>query len=279
MTGTAEWSVGRVMALTRNAATQRLARGLATARPWPAAGRADELVWGLCTGSAKTPYQVCVDVSEPAYRCSCPSRQSPCKHVLGLLLRWVVGSLPEAEPPEWAHEWSAARAAKAKAADDARVAAPRRTARAGPQRAERITGGLDELDRWLGDQVRGGLAGAISAGYAHWDTMAARLVDAQAPGAAGAVRRLATAASVPDRLLTELALLQLLVCGHRRLSELPEPLAATVRVRVGYPVATADVLETPPVRDSWYVLGVREEADEQLTTRRVWLRGAESGRP
>jgi len=274
MSGTAEWSVARVMALTRNAATQRSARGLATARPWPEAGCADELVWGLCKGSAKTPYQVCVEVSEPAYRCSCPSRQVPCKHVVGLLLRWVVGSLPQAEPPAWAHEWAAARAAKVE-----RAAVPRRTARAGPQRAERITGGLDELDRWLGDQVRGGLAGVVSAGYAHWDAMAARLVDAQAPGAAGAVRRLATAASIPDRLLTELALLRLLVCGHRRLSELPESLAATVRVRVGYPVATADVLETPPVRDRWYVLGVREEADEQLTSRRVWLRGAESGRP
>jgi hypothetical protein len=273
MKGTAEWSVGRVMALTGNAASQRAARGLATARPWPEAGWTDEIIWGLCKGSAKTPYQVCVDTREPAYRCSCPSRQTPCKHILGLLLRWVVGSLSAAEPPAWVHAWEAARTARA-----ARAAAPRKTARAGPQRAARITGGLEELDRWLGDQVRGGLAGAVSAGYAHWDAMAARLVDAQAPAAAGAVRRLATAASVPERLLAELAMLRLLVSAHHRLAELPEPLAETVRGRVGYPVATADVLETTPVRDRWLVIGVREEADEQLTTRRVWLRGEQTGR-
>jgi hypothetical protein len=110
--------------------------------------------------------------------------------------------------------------------------------------------------------------------------MAARLVDAQAPGAAAAVRRLATAAADPggERLLAELSLLRLLVSAYRRIDALPGDLAATVRSRVGLPVATEDVLAGPPLRDQWHVLGARDQVEERFTTRRIWLRGETTGR-
>ena len=85
--------------------------------------------------------------------------------------------------------------------------------------------------------------------------MAARLVDAQAPGAARLVRNLADHAGDPDRLLAELGLLRLLTSGYARLDELPDALAATVRLRVGLPVAAEEVLAGPPVRDRWQVSG------------------------
>ena len=43
-------------------------------------------------------------------------------------------------------------------------------------------------------------------------------------------------------------------------------------------MATADVRQEPPVRDRWSVLARRDTEDENLTTRRVWLQGAETGR-
>ena len=150
------------------------------------------------------------------------------------------------------------------------------------QRASRVAAGLDDLERWLRDQVRGGLAGAEREGYARFEQPAARLVDAQAPAAAAAVRRMpgivASGAGWPGRLLDELARLHLLVAAHRRLADLPPPLAATVRTWVGYPVATADVRREPAVRDRWSVLARRDSEDENLTTRRVWLQGASTGR-
>ncbi|MBX6752159.1 MAG: SWIM zinc finger family protein, partial [Micromonosporaceae bacterium] len=136
-----------------------------------------------------------------------------------------------------------------------------------------VDAGVSELERWLADQVRAGLAAAGRADYRHWDSMAARLVDAKAPGLAGSVRRLASVAGAPERLFTEVSLLWLLVRAYRRLAELPPGLAETVRSRIGFPVATADVLAGPRVRDEWAVLGVRDEIDERLTVRRVWLRG------
>jgi len=80
-------------------------------------------------------------------------------------------------------------------------------------------------------------------------------------------------------LLGELARLRLLVGGYRRLADLPNDLAASVRMRVGLPIATETVLAGPAVRDRWQVHGVRDEIEDQLTVRRAWLRGAGSGRP
>jgi len=274
------WSVDQVLALAPDASAQKAARSLTTPRPWHDTGHDPETdgLWGRCQGSGADAYQVCVELSEPAYRCSCPSRKFPCKHALALLLRWAAGEVPTATPPDWMREWQAGRQARQERTAG-RAAGGTPSAKTAQRRGERVAAGLDELDRWLGDQVRQGLAGAVGAGYAHWEAMAARLVDAQAPAVAGAVGRLATVAGTPDRLLSELALLRLLVAGYRRIDELPADLAATVRARVGFPVSTEEVLAEPAVRDEWHVVGLRDEVEERLTTRRVWLRGGHSGRP
>ena len=51
--------------------------------------------------------------------------------------------------------------------------------------------GLTELDRWLDDRMRTGLADPALAKYSTWDDLAARLVDAQAGSLANRIRRLA----------------------------------------------------------------------------------------
>ena len=117
-------------------------------------------------------------------------------------------------------------------------------------RAERVAAGLDELDQWLRDQVRTGIADLGRGGYGPLDRMAARMVDAQAPGVAGMLRALPgelAGEGWPGRLLEQLGALHLLIAAHRRIDELPPDLAATVRSRVGYPVRKADVLAGPAV--------------------------------
>ena len=42
----------------------------------------------------------------------------------------------------------------------------------------------------------------------------------------------------PSRVLEQLGALHLLIQAHRRLDELPADLAATVRSRIGYPIAS-----------------------------------------
>src|SRR5437016_48024 len=107
------WSADQVLSLAPDAAAQRAARSLAGDKGWcesgVSAGEVPPTVWGLCQGSGVQPYQTCVDLTEPAYRCSCPSRKFPCKHTLALLLRWTSGAAPDAPAPAWVHEWQASR--------------------------------------------------------------------------------------------------------------------------------------------------------------------------
>jgi SWIM zinc finger len=282
----ARWTAEQVLAVAPDAASAAAGRKLATPGPWSDLGvSADPAVlWGSCAGSGKTPYQAIVDLAGPAFKCSCPSRKFPCKHALGLLLLWSGGHVPDAaEPSAAAAAWLEARETRAtKAAERPATPDPVAAARRTEDRAAKVAAGVEDLDRWLRDEVRTGLAGAERAGYAPLDGVAARLVDAQAPGLAGSVRRLAAVATSGDgwagRLVEEYALLHLLVTAHARLGELPEPLAATVRTRVGYPVRVDDVLATPPVRDHWDVVGLRDGNDGRLATRRVHLHGASTGR-
>ncbi|MCM1165692.1 MAG: SWIM zinc finger family protein [Lachnospiraceae bacterium] len=52
------------------------------------------LYMGECKGSGKNPYITSadyIDPERPVFRCSCPSRQFPCKHSLGLLYEMMSG--------------------------------------------------------------------------------------------------------------------------------------------------------------------------------------------
>jgi hypothetical protein len=300
------WSAEAVLALAPDESSRRAATSLARPVPWSDTGATPDLVWGLCAGSGRVPYQIIVELSGPAYKCSCPSRKFPCKHALGLLLNWASGEVPDrAEPSEYARAWAGERRAKAERAAE-RASAPAAPA-AGPsggapaaarraQRAGRVASGLSELEEWLRDQVRVGLPAAVQSGSAgasagtssgipggHADVMAARMADAQAPGVAGVLRDLSlvplSGDGWPDRLLAGYAQLHLLARAHEQLDALPPGLAATVRSRVGYTTSRQDVLARPAVPDRWLVTGVRDISDATVPTRRIWLRGRRTERP
>ena len=277
------WSRDRVLALAPDQSSLKAALTSSSPSRWSGTGGDERVLWGECAGSGKSGYQVLVDLEGPAYKCSCPSRKFPCKHALGLLLLRAAGGVPAAARSEAAASWLRTR--DARAAVPARPDAapdPAASARRAARRAGRVEAGLEELDRWLADQVRTGLAGAQREGYSYGAAVAARMVDAQAPGVASALRRLpgvvASGEGWTGRLLAELASLRLVVTASRRLADLPPELAADVDAQVGRPVRTEEVLTTPAVRDEWAVLGVRDVVQDRLTARRVWLRGARSGR-
>ncbi len=275
-----------MLALAPDAPSLRAAQPLASGRSWPLTGvAAGSALWGECQGSAATPYRTAVDLSGPAYRCSCPSRKFPCKHALALMLLWSDGVVaPCTDPPEWASAWLATRSAKASDTKDPKPPAdPAAALRRAEQREARVATGLTELDRWLCDQVRQGLAASQRSGYRHWDDIAARMVDAQAPGLAERLRALAavpySGSGWDGRLLEEYALLRLLATACREQAALPRPLRDSVRSRVGFTVRQADVLAgATTVRDHWHVLARRDLDQDRIRTRRVWLRGRRTSR-
>jgi hypothetical protein len=297
----ARWSAARIHALAPDAAAQKAGAKLGVPGPWSGQGArtAAGLVWGDCAGSGARPYQVTAllpqDTETPAYACTCPSRKFPCKHALGLLLLWAADGVPEAaedDVPDRVAEWLESRRERAERTEarksaQADPAAARKAAQAAErraaQRAERIDAGLDDLELWLGDQVRSGLTGLKAGGYRPVDDLARRLVDAQAPGVAGRVRTLAGCLSAedwPERTLTEFSLLHLLIRAWRNRDALPAPLAATVRRRIGLnPTAAEIAAEGEQAADRWLVLGSRDVAGDKLVERRIWLQGEAGGRP
>ena len=275
-----------MLMLAPDDSSRRAGTGLARPAPWSGAGAAGEVVWGLCAGSGKNPYQTIVDLSGPAYRCSCPSRKFPCKHALGLLLLWAGGGVPEEpEPADYARAWLDTRREKAAKAPAGEVRDEAAAARRAAERAQRVAAGLAELQEWLRDQVRAGLAAAATRPGAagHADAIAARMVDAQAPGIAGVLRGLSALPwsagdDWPARLLGEYARLHLLARAHERLAALPPGLAAVVRSRVGYTTSRQEVLGRPTVTGHWLVTGVRDLVDATVPTLRIWLRDQDTSR-
>ena len=144
------------------------------------------------------------------------------------------------------------RATPASSAGSGTVKDEAAAARRAQQRAQRVANGLAELQSWLRDQVLVGLSATRRRGDAqrgHADEIAARMVDAQAPGVAAVLRGLsevpASGEGWPGRLLAEYAQLHLLARAHQRLDALPPDLAATVRSRIGYPTSRAGRARPP----------------------------------
>ena len=303
------WQVEQVLALAPRPSSVAAAQPLAIPDRWVSTGCDARAVWGRCTGSSAEPYECAVDHVEVAFRCSCPSRILPCKHSLALLLLWARGQVAESEPPPFAVAWVAKRLAADQATDHddppnsanaaeqtatpqvdtssdvvgaSAIPPPLEPGTSRDERIARMAAGLAELDRWLDDRLRTGLADPSLASYKTWDGLAARLVDARVGGLANRVRRLAGLVGAhPDwhsQVLAELGVLHLLATSGRHLRALPPTLADSVATTIGWQVRQADVLAGVPHTDHWVVMGRSDTREDRIEVRRIWLRGS-TGRP
>lgn len=266
------------------------ARKLARPGPWSDTGSTDVLVWGKCQGSGAAAYQVAVDLTGPAFKCTCPSRKFPCKHGLALLTLWVQGDgavADAAEPADFAGGWKAdrddraTRSATRRPSSDGEPADPEAQARRREQRLAAMSAGCEEFELWLTDVVRHGMAAVRERGYEFWDAAAARLVDAQLPGLAERVRTMGGRIHATDRwadeLLDELGRWFTAVRAWRHRDRLDPDDVANVRTFLGWPVPTEQVLGGLHVADRWMVVGVHRTESDRLQQQRTWLRGHHTG--
>lgn len=92
-----------VDSLAINSAAIKNGKDLVKKNSFPLLCRSEDgsVLFGECKGSGKEPYRCSVDwVKEgsPVFRCSCPSRQFPCKHNLGLMYAFTAGKAFETAP-------------------------------------------------------------------------------------------------------------------------------------------------------------------------------------
>jgi hypothetical protein len=268
-------------------------------------GRTDDTAWGECAGSGSKPYLTGIDLREPAFKCSCPSRVFPCKHGAGLLL--LLARQPTlfaaTTPPGWLEEWLAKRQ-QTQTKKEEKVTAPRKvepepvaddvvvadseptSAPSGgvaPARLARMAQGADELKVWLLDLVRHGLVTLDQQPTKFWESQAARLVDNQLPGLASTLRELATLrhthADWPARLLARLGELYWLVRAFQNHAQLPAATRQEVLQQVGVTIKKEELpFYASPVMDEWQVAGQFTWEEERLTARRSWLYGLGTGR-
>lgn len=285
----------QILALAPDAASAKAGTGQASLSKWSGLGGHAQALWGLCQGSGKEPYRAQIDLAGPAFKCNCPSRKFPCKHGIGLYLLYARDSaaFKETDAPQWVNDWLQSREERSekKAAKEAEAATPEAIAAREASQQKRqekrqgnVETGLSVLDAWLEDLAREGLATLRSKPSKDWETMAARLVDTQAPGLASRVRRLGLSIYGGSgdgwelAAARELAQLALLRQAYARLASLPEGLQHEVRSAIGWATSQEEVLAQPGVQDRWLVLGARTLEDGRVGSCATFLRGESSGR-
>lgn len=183
-----------IAAAAPNAAAANNGRGLVLKNKFVALHHSpDETLWfGRCQGSGKTPYLCSADFAvpeKPVYRCTCPSRQFPCKHSLGLLYARLEGkSFSSADVPDELaakREKAAAHVEKRKA-DAEKPRKVNKSALAKKIKAQ--LDGIELLEKLTQDVVRLGI-GNMNAKTAHeLEEQAKQLGNAYLPGAQTALR-------------------------------------------------------------------------------------------
>lgn len=152
--------------------------------------------WAECAGSARNPYYVSFDCSlsedAPVCRCSCDSRQSPCKHVLGLMYEVLSGrEFAVEEPPAYVTKARAKQAAE-QARSEARLERARKqNAAAREKRLARQLEGLAKAEAFSAELLRGGLKSLSALPAQSLERLAADLGGRGLPGAQSALEHIA----------------------------------------------------------------------------------------
>ncbi len=280
----------QVTKMAPDASAATAAKKLASSKHWQSLGQQPGVLWGECQGSAL--YQVRVALDKPTFHCSCPSRKQPCKHGLGLLLLAAntPDAIPQSEAPEWVASWLARRAAAEQREEhkesqkESQKAPAKGSGKSAEKRQAKVDRGIEQLDLWLNDLVRNGLGKLETTSTKFWEQQAAQMVDAQAPGIATRIRRMASIPNAsndwPEKLLAQLGQLSLLTQAYRRLERLDSALQADIRQSIGWNYKEDEVIaQGKHVTDDWLFLGQVVEEGERGRSQRTWLLGASGKRP
>lgn len=155
----------------------------------------DTLFMGECKGSGKNPYITSadyIDPDHPVFRCSCPSRQFPCKHALGLLYEMMSDKKFEiCEIPEDIQRKRgklAAKSAPAKAPEDMtpeelekaekkKAAAEKSAKSTKKKKLQKQLEGLDLVEKAVKDLISAGLGTMGGASLPTYQNLSKQLGD------------------------------------------------------------------------------------------------------
>ncbi|MCP4442294.1 MAG: hypothetical protein GY810_25580 [Aureispira sp.] len=283
-----EWTAEKVAALAPNASTERRGKTLAQPSKWTKLGTNGAAIWGECRGTGSLPYLPQIDLTGPAFKCTCPARKVPCKHVLGLFFLYVdKHDFGTDNPPEWVSVWLSKRQPnKIEEAPKKTIEELEKAKNAKAKRWEKrlllMASGIDELELWLKDLVRQGLANVSASDPVFWSSIAAKMMDAQLPRVSTILKEAGALVEEHPNWIeivsSKMGELYLVVEAFKHREQLSESMQDELFNMLGRLTKKADVLEHQPKHlDKWLVIGQKEGIDiEGRTYRRTWLHGTTS---
>ena len=283
------FSPEQALSFAPDAETARRGEDLATIRKWRMLEGNPRVIWGECKSSGNSFYKTQIDLNGPAFKCTCPSRKFPCKHALGLFLIYINNSENfriTDDYPGWLKEWLEKRGIDQKPNTEIQKETDLKNKELRlKNRDARITlmaSGVADLELWLNDLIRQGLASTEGQSYSYWQSIAARMVDSKLGGIGKRIRKFPllhnSTTEWPERMLAELAQLYLLVKGFENLEDLPPILQTELLTVSGVNIKKEEVMGLKGIADDWLVMGVIEGVEEHLNFRHTWLYGSKSER-
>ncbi len=269
---------------------------LAVISKWDSLEQSERAIWGSIKGSGKKPYLVQIDTTNIAYKCTCPSRQFPCKHAIGLLLvqSQNKSAFTVSKEPDYVENWIEKRAKRAEKVDKEEKELTeedkgKRTiakVKRNDDKLKLTMAGVGELKLWLTDMIRVGILELANRPFTYFDNMMERMVDAKAPGLAGWIKALR---NLPynephlwqDESLIIISKLFLLVKAAENFDSYDLHEQKAIKGLLGWAYKQQELLADESnlsVKDEWLILGSNKEIQEDLTILRYWLYGVNTKR-
>lgn len=298
-----EISLDMIEDLAPDQASLNAAKKLLSPAKWPIRGQQSSVntIWGQVQGSGSKPYFTVANVVDHGYKCTCPSRKFPCKHVLALL--WQYSQAPseftEEAPPEWVNDWLGRRrknTATSPTKEDDKPKPKKNIALADVEKEKQLSSeerakkeaaklkrasqireatdsaistGLLEFQQWVDDQLRTGIGSFTKEINERCRRIAARLVDAKAANLASRIDELPAKIYTfpPDQQMQVIfkELGQLVLLSEAWFTNQNDP---DVRRTIG---TTENRDQTLQSKDTLRKSGVWETVGEKVFTRRDGL--------
>lgn len=290
-----QWTDDKISALAPNDSTERRGRMLANSSKWSILATNHEAIWGECKGSGTYPYQVQINLKGPKFKCSCPVRQLPCKHCLGLLFLYANNSAlfkyqtPPTEIVNWLakHDTISPNKTFNKPPVSKSREAVEKAEKAKEKRWQKrlilMESGILELEQWLQDIIRQGIANTDAHKAAFWNAAAAKMVDAKLPNVSAYLKETQQIMQVQydwsELIVARLGTLYSWVEAFKQREQLSPILQHALFTRLGKTTTKAAVIAEGRLQyDEWLVLGSFQGVDiEERDFRRTWLHGWNSG--
>ncbi len=247
----------------------------------------EKIVFAQMPNSIDTVYGVVVHLEKNTLYCTCSFHPKPCLHaqaLQALFAREGTSSFAaQQECPGWVLALLKGQpTAIGPVSRDEQNAVAKQHRRS--DRLDRAAHGLEDLELWLHDTMRRGLATLVAEDAAAFAHIASRMADASLPGLSRTLRLLGQVSlNRPDwaeRTLEVLAQCYLAVRAFRQRDEMTDAFLVDLQTFLGISMRRDEVLATGErASDDWMVLARKEEPlEDSNQVRRTWLFGLRTRR-